>query len=286
MQLLAAALLFSTGGAAIKIAAFSPQQVASLRSGIAAAALLVWLRGRVTWSTPVVAVAGSYAATLTLFVVATRLTTAANAIFLQSTAPLYIAVLAPFLVGEPFRRRDVPFLAMVAVGLAFCLGGSVPMTVSAPDPDTGNLLGALCGVSWALTLIGFRFVERGHSGAAISAVVIGNGIAFAAGVPALHSLSAASAADWATLGYLGVFQIGLAYILLTNAVGHLPALHASLILLLEPVLNPVWTWLVRGENPGMWSVLGGGIIVMASAVQAVYDARTPATLATKDTKTD
>ena len=274
MQLVAAALLFSTGGAAIKIAAFSPAQVASLRSGIAAAALLVWLRGRVAWSTPAFAVAASYAATLTLFVVATRLTTAANAIFLQSAAPLYIAALAPFLIGEPFRRRDVPFLVMVAVGLAFCLGGGAPMTMSAPDPDTGNLFGALCGISWALTLIGFRLIEGREGGTAISAVVIGNGIAFAVGLPALRVLPSASVADWATLGYLGVFQIGFAYILLTKAVGHLSTLRTSLILLLEPVLNPVWTWLVRGEDPGMWTMIGGGIIMAATAAQAAAATKT------------
>jgi len=97
LAVVAAAVLFSTGGAAIKVAAFSGMQVASIRSGVAALTLLVWLRGRARWSAPVLWVGAVYAATLTLFVAATKLTTSANAIFLQSTAPLYIALLAPLL---------------------------------------------------------------------------------------------------------------------------------------------------------------------------------------------
>ena len=86
------------------------------------------------------------------------------------------------------------------------------------------------------------------------------------------------------MAYLGVFQIAAAYIFLTSAVAHLPALDVSLILLLEPVLNPIWTWLVRGEEPGTWALLGGAIIVIATGGKAVNDSRTP-TLATKNTKT-
>ena len=95
LQVLAAALLFSTGGAGIKVAAFSGLQVSALRSGIAAIALLVFVRGRIVWSLHVVLAGIVYAATLTLFVLSTKLTTAANAIFLQSTAPLYLLLLGP-----------------------------------------------------------------------------------------------------------------------------------------------------------------------------------------------
>lgn len=287
LQVVGAALLFSTGGAAIKTAAFSAMQVASIRSGIAAAMLLLWFRGRarwrgphrarvrdgVLWSRPAAAVGVAYAAMLVLFVAATKLTTAASAIFLQSTAPLYVALLSPRLLGERFRPRDIGFLAAVGAGLALCMAGGIESSMTAPDPLTGNVLGALCGVAWALTLIGFRGGERAQGGTALSAVVFGNVLAFAIGAPALWPLPAATAADWATLGYLGVFQIGAAYILLTGAVGELPALHVSLLLLLEPVLNPVWAWLVRGEEPGGWVLVGGAIILAASAGKVVCDAR-------------
>jgi len=273
LQVIVAAVLFSTGGAAIKDVAFSGMQVASIRSGIAAAALLLWMRGRIVWSWPTLGIGAVYAATLTLFVTSTKLTTSANAIFLQSTAPLSIVLLAPLLLGERFRSRDLVFLAAVGAGLAMCFMGRFEATVTAPDPATGNLLGVICSVTWALTLIGLRWGERHGARIGISAVVVGNAMAFAVGVPFLSPLPSASAGEWATMAYLGVFQIAVAYICLTSAVAHLPALDVSLLLLLEPVLNPIWTWFVRGEEAGIWTLVGGAIIVVATAGKAMYDSR-------------
>jgi drug/metabolite transporter (DMT)-like permease len=273
-RVLAAAVLFSTGGAAIKTAALTGLQVASIRSGIAALAIALWLRGRVDRSPPILCVGSVYALTLVLFVTSTKLTTAASAIFLQSLAPLYIVVLAPLLLNERFRPRDLIFLAAAGIGLVLCVDGGANASATAPDPTTGNILGVLCSVSWAFTLIGLRWIERRLPRSAMSAVVIGNLIAFLVGVPALVPLPAASMMDWATLTYLGVVQIGLAYVLLTGAVGHLPALHVSLLLVIEPVLNPMWTWIVRGEEPGVRTVAGGAIIIFAAAVHAVYEEHT------------
>lgn len=276
LQVIAAAVLFSTGGAAIKDVAFSGMQVASIRSGIAAAVLLLFLRGRIAWSWPTLGTGAVYAATLTLFVTSTKLTTSANAIFLQSTAPLYIVILAPLLLGERFRSRDLGFLAAVGTGLAMCFMGRPESTVTAPDPVTGNLLGVLCGVTWAFTLIGLRWGERHGARIGMSAVVVGNAMAFVVGLPFLASLSSASAGEWATIAYLGVFQIAIAYIFLTSAVAHVPALDVSLLLLIEPVLNPIWTWLVRGEDPGTRTLVGGAIIIMATAAKGLYAAHAPA----------
>jgi DME family drug/metabolite transporter len=271
-----AAVLFSTGGAAIKMGAFSGMQVASIRSGIAACALLLWVGGRIVWGWRTMAVATVYAGTLVAFVTSTKLTTAANAIFLQSTAPLYIVILAPLLLGERFRPRDLLFMGAFGAGLALCVLGQPPATATAPDPATGNLLGVACSVMWAFTLLGLRWAEQHDPHIGISAIVVGNAMAFLIGVPFLLPLPAAGAVEWATLVYLGVIQIGLAYIFLTRAVAKLPALDVSLLLLLEPVLNPVWTWLVHGEDPGAWTLAGGAVIVVSTAVR---------TVTTKDTKT-
>lgn len=274
IRVVAAAVLFSTGGAAIKTASLTGLQVASIRSGIAALAIALWLRGRVRLSPQIAGVGAIYALTLVLFVSSTKLTTAASAIFLQSLAPLYIVVLAPLLLRERFQPRDLIFLATAAIGLVLCVGTGADASATAPDPTTGNALGVLCSLSWAFTLLGLRWIERDQQGSGMSAVVIGNLIALLVGLPALVPLPDASATDWAALVYLGVIQIGLAYVLLTGAVGHLPALHVSLLLLIEPVLNPIWTWLARGENPGIRTLVGGAIIISAAAVHAVYDART------------
>ena len=273
LLVIAAAVLFSTGGAAIKSAAFSGLQVSSLRAAIAAAALLLWVRGRIVWSPRVLVIGTVYAATLTLFVTSTKLTTAANAIFLQSTAPLWIVVLAPMLIGERIRRREGVFLAAMAGGLTLCFAGALQATTTAPNPALGTVLGVLSGIVWAFTLIGFRWGESHQQGIGISSVVAGNIIAFLIGLPFLWPLPPAPLAGWLTLAYLGVIQIALAYIFLTRAVGRLPALDVSLLLLLEPVLNPVWTWAIYGEDPGRWTIAGGALIVTATGVKTLLDAR-------------
>ena len=280
----AAAILFSTGGAGIKVEAFTAAQVSAVRSGVAAIVLWLWLRRRdqerrVAW-TPGVLFAGLiYAAMLTLFVSATKLTTAANAIFLQSTAPLYLLILAPLVLGERFRARDLVYLATLGVGLACCFMGRPVATATASNPWLGNLLGAASGLVWALTLISLRYVgrsDRSGSGS-LTAVVAGNAVACLVALPMALPLPAASAAEWATVLYLGVFQIGLAYLCLAVAISRLPALESALLLLLEPVLNPIWTWLMRGEDPGGWTIAGGAVIVTATAAKIVYDARRPVT---------
>lgn len=280
---IAAAVLFSTGGAAIKTEAFTGMQVSAVRAGIAAAALLLLVRGRLVWSWPVWGIGAIYAVSLTLFVNATKLTTAANAIFLQATAPLYIVVLGPLLIKERLRVRDAVYLVAVAAGLALCFVASPAASVTAPDPATGNLLGIICSITWALTLIGLRWAERGGSasrhpahgqaGVGMSAVIAGNVLACVIGLPFAWPLPPAPAGEWATLVYLGVVQIGLAYVCLTRAMAHLSALEVSLLLLLEPVLSPIWAWLVRGEDPGRWVLVGGAVIVAATAVKTIYDAR-------------
>ena len=275
LQVLAAALLFSTGGAGIKVAAFSGLQVSALRSGIAAIALLIFLRGRIVLSLHVALAAIVYAATLTLFVLSTKLTTAANAIFLQATAPLYLLLLSPLLLGEHFKRRDMIYLVAVAIGMFSCFTGRPDATVTAPDPVRGNLLGVLCGVVWALTLVALRYVERDHShpGLGMSAVALGNVFASIAAMPFALPLPVASTGEWMTIVYLGVCQIGLAYLCLTAGIRHLQALEVSLLLLVEPALNPVWTWILRGESPGTWTMVGGGIILTATALRSLHDAR-------------
>jgi drug/metabolite transporter (DMT)-like permease len=275
---IAAAVLFSTGGAGVKVAAFSGPQVACLRSGIAALALVFWLRRRVRVTPLVLGLGVIYACMITLFVNATKLTTAAVAIYLQSTAPLYILLLAPFLLQERVRSRDLLYVAALGAGMVLCFVGETHASATAPDPATGNLLALLSGVSWALTLMSLRWAERERprQDLGMSAVVFGNAMASLGSLPfAWPFPDGAPAVEWATIGYLGVVQIGVAYVCLTSAVRHLPALDASLLLLLEPVLNPLWTWVVRDENPGAWVLGGGAIIITATAVKALYDAKHP-----------
>jgi drug/metabolite transporter, DME family len=276
LQLAAAAALFSTGGAAIKAADFTGWQTTSLRSGIAAVAiLLLTAEARRGWTGRTVLVGFAYAACLTLFVLANRLTTAANTIFLQSTAPLYLLVLSPWLLREPIRRQDLGFMAAVAVGLVlFFVSVDSPMA-TAPDPVRGNVLAAVSGLFWAITVCGLRWLGTGGGshGSPVAAVVSGNLTACLVALPMALPLGGHGAVDWAVVAYLGVFQIALAYVLVTSALRHIPALEASLILLIEPVLNPVWAWIFQGERPGAWALVGGAIILGATTLKGWLDAR-------------
>jgi len=275
-QLAAAAALFSTGGAAIKAADFTGWQIAGLRSGIAALAiLLITPAARRGWTGRAVLVGFAYAACLTLFVLANRLTTAANTIFLQSTAPLYLLILSPWLLREPIRRQDLGFMAAVGLGLALFFVSTPTPVATAPDPMRGNILALISGFCWALTVCGLRWLGAGNGsrGSAIAAVVSGNVTAFLVALPLAWPLGAHSAAGWMVVTYLGVFQIAIAYLLVTSGLRHILALEATLILLIEPVLNPVWAWIFQGERPGPWALLGGAIILGSTTLKGWLDAR-------------
>lgn len=272
---LASAALFSTSGAAIKIGAFTAAQVSFGRSGIAALVLLAYARGRIRPSPPAFWAASLYAATLTLYVGATKLTTAANAVFLQSVSPLYVLIFGPLFLREQWSSRDLAHVGALAVGLVLCLSGQATPSATAPDPATGNVYAALSGLTFAGTLLLFRRLGRDTPDArdGLTPVIVGNAIASLVALPAAWPWPAAPAAAWATLIYLGVFQVGLAYVCLTRAIRHLPALEASLLLLIEPVLNPIWTWWVHGEMPGSATLLGGAVIVVATVVRGIRPPR-------------
>lgn len=276
LQLLLAAALFSTGGAAIKATTLDGWQVASFRSGIAAIALLVLVpTARRGWSSRTFLVSVVYAATMVLFVAANKLTTSANAIFLQSAAPLYILIASPWLLRERVGRADLGVMAAVAAGLALVFTGDAPTSSTAPNPALGNLLATVSGVCWASTVIGLRWLGSGPQGdtAPMATVGLGNLVAFAACLPFALPVAEVRALDVALLAYLGVFQIGLAYFFVVRGLRGVPAFEASLLLLAEPALNPVWSWLVHGERPGVTAVLGGLLILAATAFRAWHGAR-------------
>jgi len=276
LEILGAALLFSTGGAAIKATTLTSWQVASFRSGVAALVVLLVMRdARRGWTWHALPVGAAYAATMILFVAANKLTTSANTIFLQAAAPLYVLALSPLLLRERIRARDLGFMAVVAVGMLLFFVERAPAAATAPDPRTGNILAAVSGVCWAATIMGFRWMgsRPGTDGNTFPSVVAGNAIAFLACLPMALPAHAAPM-DWGVIGYLGVFQIGAAYLMLATGIRHVPAVETSTLLLLEPAVNPFWAWLVHGERPGAWSLAGGALILGATLAKTVVDSRT------------
>ncbi len=275
LLLLAAAVLFSTGGAAIKATTLNSWQVASFRSGIAAVALLIVLpEARRNWRWRYVPIAAAYAATLLLFVGATKLTTAANAIFLQGAAPFFVILLGPLLLKEKIHRSDLLLMAAVGAGMLLFFASPEPAVATAPKPGQGNALGALSALTWAFTIVGLRWLQRDRAtSAGLATVAMGNVIAFGAALPMTLPVPAWHARDAAVMLWLGVFQIALAYVCITRGIRDVPVFEATVLLMLEPALNPVWTWLVHGERPAALSLAGGAIILSATLSNALWQNR-------------
>ncbi|OLD95562.1 MAG: hypothetical protein AUG79_04925 [Gemmatimonadetes bacterium 13_1_20CM_4_69_16] len=276
LRVLFAATLFSTGGAAFKLSGFTGWQVAGLRGAVAAIAVLAMVpQARRAWTWRAALVGGAYAVTTILFVQANKLTTAASAVFLEDASPLCILVLGPWLLRERVHRADLAFLLTVAVGVALCFVGVEPPRATATNPLLGNVLAAVSAVTFALVVIGYRWLTQRPGGSAASvaaAAVSGNVLAFALSLPWMFPVSG-HAVDWLIVLYLGTVQLGLGYVLLSQAMPYVPALQVSLLLLLEPVLNPIWAWLIHGETPSAWSLAGGALILGATLIRMMHDAR-------------
>ena len=212
----------------------------------------------------------AYALTLVLFVSATKLTTAANAIFLQATAPLYLLVLSPLILKEPFRRIDLLLMAVVACGLACFFIGREPAQTTAPQPFTGNLIALAAGFTYAFTITGIRWISSRPDAreSSMSTVALGNILAFLICLPAALPVHGVGTVDLGAILYLGIFQIALAYLLLGAGMRYIPAVEAGTLLLIEPALNPLWTWMLQGERPSPLAIGGGALILLASAARA------------------
>jgi drug/metabolite transporter, DME family len=277
LEVLAAAALFSSGGAVIKAIHLAGWQVACFRSAVAALALFVLMREvRRRPNLRVLGVGLAYAATLILFVLANKLTTSASAIYLQSTAPLYVLLLSPWLLRERIRPRDVVFMIALACGLGLFFVGFDPVSATAPNPKLGNILAMASGLTWALTVMGLRALGRGGESWGPAGAFWGNIFAALLCLPLALPLAGSRPTDWAMVAFLGVFQIGVAYLFLIRGLERVSAFEASLLLLLEPVLNPIWTWLVHGERPGVWSIAGAAVILLATVAKSWVDGRTAA----------
>ena len=267
LLLLAAAALWSTAGAAIKSSGLDAFQLAGGRSLVAGAFLFLAVRsGRARPDRKVALVAVAYAFTVVLFVIATKLTTAANAIFIQDAAPLWVLLLSPWLLSERPTRGELLAVPIFGVGL-----GLFFLDELSPGQTAGNVVALGSGVAFALCIVGLRGVrERGPA-----ALVWGNFLAAAITLPLWSRGPVPTPLDLGLVLYLGVFQLGLAYLCFSWGVRGVPAIEASLLVLLEPVLNPIWTFAIAGERMGPWAIAGGAVVLLATAWRTVAPILTP-----------
>lgn len=255
LLVLGAALLWSTGGVCIKAIDEAPLKIAFYRSAFAAAALLLYFRPRVWKASPAfLAAISSYAACLTTFVLATRWTSAANAIFLQYSGVVWVMLLSPLVLKEPLKSRDAAAVFIALCGMALFFVGKFEAG------GRGLAMGVLTSVFFAALILSLRS-ERGL--AAEAAVTWGNVLAAAVLFPFVRNDLALSLKSAAVLVFLGVVQIAGAYSLFVEGLKHVTATQASLAGMLEPIANPVWVFLVLGERPSPYAIAGGVIVLAA-----------------------
>jgi drug/metabolite transporter (DMT)-like permease len=224
--------------------------VADRRRALALAAVFLFLAFRAARVRPTASLLGAaaaYAGTVLLFSIANKLTTSANAIFIQDTAPLWVVLLSPLLLHERPTRGELLSIPVYGLGLALFF-----LDELSPGQLAGNFVALASGVCFALCIVTLRRIGD----AAVAAIAWGNVLAALVALPMWTTGPAPEARDLAILLYLGVFQLGAAYALFARGVQHTPAVEASLLVLLEPVLNPIWAFFLAGERPGPWAIAG------------------------------
>ncbi len=263
--LILAAVLWSTGGLMIKSSTWQPLAIMVGRNIFSSTVLLLYLRRLPTrWTRWKLIAAASHLLTAFLFITSTKLTTAANAIFLQYTAPLYIILLAFWFLHERPTRTDWFSMIVIFSGMFLFFGDKLSL-----QGLQGNILAALSGLTMAMMTVSLR-AQR--DGTPIESILIAQLFTLVFGFPLLLHESW-TATNWLIVAYLGVFQIGLAFLLFTSALKHVPAMEATLIGTLEPVLNPLWVAFFLAETPGAFATMGACIVLAGVVFNAVGNAR-------------
>lgn len=264
-----ASVLWSTAGLLFKWVLWNPAAIAGIRSGIAATVLLIYWLVKYKKLPPLPTQkkalgALNYMVLVLLFVSANKLTTAANAILLQFTSPIWVIVLARLFLKEPMRQSGIitSIVVLLGMGLFFfdnlSIGGML-----------GNGLAVLSGIAMAVMVVSLKGVKTGSP---LEIIFWGNVFTFLAGIPFYGGIEF-SAQNVMAIGLLGVFQVGVAYIFYCAGIQKLSALEGVLITVLEPLLNPVWVLLLYGETLSVPALVGGAIVIAAVLFQSVYNQR-------------
>jgi drug/metabolite transporter (DMT)-like permease len=244
---------------------WNPVAIAGLRSLIAMMVIVAYVRHpRFTWTFPQIGGAIAYAVTVTLFVVATKLTTAANAILLQYTAPVYVAFLSAWMLKERPQWFDWLTIGMVLGGMTLFF-----LDYLAPGGLLGNVFAILSGISFAFLVL---FMRKQRNESPVETVILGNLFTGIIGLPFMFG-SIPDARSWIGLVFLGVIQLGLSYVLYSKAIKHVTAIEAILIPGIEPILNPIWVFLILGERPGKWALIGGFIVLISVTLRSLIAIR-------------
>lgn len=267
LYMMLTALLWSTGGILIKLVDWNPMAIAGIRSGIAALTISpfvsfnksLFLKKRIIGAL-------FYSFTLILFVSANKLTTSANAIFLQFTAPIWVVLFSKLFLKIKIRRSDIITIFVIFLGMALFFLDNL---------NSGKLLGNILALMSGITFAGMTItLKQQAKDSPISTVFIGNFLNFLLCIP-FYFLSIPSPKSILGLILLGTFQVGFSYILYAKAIDHLTVIEATLIPVIEPLLNPIWVLIFIGETPGVKAIIGGIIVILSMVIRGIYQSSVP-----------
>ena len=257
------AILWSSGGLLIKLISLNAMQLSFFRCSIAAVVFAILFRKKLLVVNGLTFLnALFYAAVLTTFVIATKTTTAANAIFLQSTAPIYVLIFEPIFTKTKLERINVITILVCFIGMIFFFIGEI-----SPGHLEGNLVALISGITFASFFIGMKKNGKEFQQ---SSIFYGNILVALICIPFILYLKPLSFNDLWMVTFLGVFQIAIAYALFSYGLKRILAVEASILSMFEPVLNPVWVLIGYGEVPSLPAAIGGGIIIIAIFARTLF----------------
>ncbi len=256
------AILWSSGGLFIKLISLDSMELSFFRCAIAAVVFALMFRKRILKLNSLALLNSfAYAAVLILFVIATKTTTAANAIFLQSTAPIYVLIFEPLLTKTKWERINIITIVVCFLGMILFFMGDLT-----PGDIKGNIAALLAGVAFAAFFLGMKKNEPQYGE---SSIFYGNVIVALICIPFITDMNSISVQDFVMVSFLGVFQIAFAYALFSYGLKRIIAVEASIISMFEPVLNPIWVFIGYGEVPSFYAIIGGIIIMTAITVRTL-----------------
>ena len=264
------AVLWSTGGIFIKLLTWNPLTIACIRGLIASVVMFAYAKkkgftpkfNKYTWMISV-----SMAGCMTFFVIANKLTTAANAIVIQYLLPVWVLIIGAVFYKQKVKRSDVIAVVICIAGIALFFFDQL-----SPGNMLGNFLAIISGICMAIMFTGNSHCN--DTDVQYTGLIMGHVLTFIFGLPGF--LIEPFHTTLPEIGYifaLGIVQIGLTYILFAYVSTKISTLACSLIGMLEPLLNPVWVAIFYGEVPGVYALIGGCIIIVTTSVWCVIQNR-------------
>jgi drug/metabolite transporter (DMT)-like permease len=257
-----AALLWSSGGLFIKLISFTAMQLSFFRCSIAAIIFALIFKKQILLVNKLSIINSIiYAVVLITFVIATKTTTAANAIFLQATAPIYVLIFEPLINKTRYERINIITVGVCVLGMILFFVGKLE-----PGHLEGNLVALVSGITFAALFLGMKKNDQQYQQ---SSIFWGNILVALICFPFLSSLLMISFSNLWMVSFLGVFQIAFAYAFFASGLKRIIAVEASIISMVEPVLNPAWVFIGYGESPTVTAIIGGLIILGAIIIRGL-----------------